>query len=99
MTKKEQDQHFKEFTERMKEILDRKGDDYSGKDRLSVFKTTAQICHTTAEMVVLDKIVTKVARLGTLFTSSKAPNNKSIEDNIVDLANYVILLYQVNKDK
>ena len=78
MTKKEQDQHFKEFTERMKEILDRKGDDYSGKDRLSVFKTTAQICHTTPEMVVLDE---------------------SIEDNIVDLANYVILLYQVNKDK
>jgi hypothetical protein len=37
-------------------------------------------------------MATKVARLGNLF-KGKTPNNESIDDSIIDLANYTFLLY------
>jgi len=36
-------------------------------------------------------IFTKLARLATFLNSGNAPNNESIEDSFVDIANYIIL--------
>ncbi len=36
-------------------------------------------------------IFTKLARLSTLLNSNKAPNNESIEDTFIDIANYLLL--------
>ena len=47
-------------------------------------------------------IATKLARLATLLNGRQKPNNESIEDSMVDIANYVILWkcdYQLNKGK
>jgi len=99
MTKKEQEAHLEEITTRMKVILLNKGNDYANIDRLSNFKLAGTISGLTAELNCLSLISTKVARLGVLLNSKKEPNNESIEDSVLDLANYSVLLLMILKDK
>lgn len=96
MTSKEQIEHYDKLMKELKVILTAKGDDYSGEDRLSNFKTVAGILKITPELSCLNLIATKVARLGTLLSSRSEPNNESIEDSIKDLINYSILLHMIN---
>lgn len=98
MNKDEQLKHFDATVARMRAILESKGDDYAGADRLSNFKNVGAMVRTSPETSCLDKIATKVARLGTLFASSDAPKNESIEDSVLDLANYAILLHMIVAD-
>ena len=95
MTLQEQEKHFNALVEELKGILIKKGDDYSGKDRLSNFKTAGAIAGITPEQNCLSLIATKVARLGNLLSTNKEPNNESIEDSIKDLINYSILLHML----
>lgn len=76
-----------------------KGDDYANQDRLSNFKLAGHICGLTAEQHCLAMIATKVARLGVLL-DPKAPKakNESIEDSVLDLANYAQLLNMIIVD-
>ena len=83
----------------MKEILFKKGNDYANTDRLSNFKLAGAICGLTAERNCLTLIATKVARLGVLLNTENKPNNESIQDSIVDLANYSVLLSMIMADK
>lgn len=76
----------------MAAILFSKGDDYANEDRLSNFKLAGNICGLTPDQNCLSLIATKVARLGVLLKSDKNPNNESIRDSILDLANYAALL-------
>lgn len=99
MTKQEQEQHFNEVMEAMRKTLLSKGDDYANSDRLSNFKLAGGISGLNAELNCLSLISTKVARLGVLLNSDKAPNNESINDSVLDLANYAILLSMILKDK
>ena len=99
MTQEEQVKHFELLTNQMKEILFKKGNDYANTDRLSNFKLAGSICQLKAEQNCLSLIATKVARLGVLISSDKEPNNESIQDSILDLANYSILLSMILKDK
>lgn len=99
MTKEEQAKHFEEITSKMKEILLKKGNDYANNDRLSNFKLAGSICGLKAEQSCLSLIATKVARLGVLLNSDKEPNNESIQDSVLDLANYSILLSMILADK
>jgi len=98
MTQEEQVKHFEELTTQMKNILFKKGNDYANQDRLSNFKLAGSICGLKAEQNCLSLIATKVARLGVLLGSNKEPNNESIQDSILDLANYSILLSMILKD-
>ena len=98
MNKKEQLEHFDAAVAKMRGILESKGDDYAGEDRLSNFKIVGSSVRTSAETSCLDKISTKVVRLGTLFASEQPPKNESIEDSIIDLANYAILLHMIVSD-
>lgn len=98
MTKKEQIEVFDIFVSQMREILLSKGDDYANQDRLSNFKYAGQICGMRPELNCLNLIATKVARLGVLLNSEKAPNNESIQDSILDLANYAALLQMIYVD-
>jgi hypothetical protein len=99
MTKEEQEKHFNEMTEQMRTILLSKGDDYANTDRLSNFKLAGNISGLNAELNCLSLISTKVARLGVLLNSDKTPNNESVLDSVLDLANYSILLSMILKDK
>lgn len=90
---------FDATVERMRNIMFKKGNDYSGIDRLSNFKLGGAIIGLSAEQQCLALISTKVARLGTLITGNKTPNNESIDDSILDLANYTLLLQMLIIDK
>ena len=100
MTKKEQIAHFGYITGKMEKVLFSKGDDYANTDRLSNFKLAGAITGGNASTNCLNLIATKVARLGVLLNSDKEPNNESIEDSVLDLANYSVLLWMIiNENK
>lgn len=99
MTKEVQKQQLEEFQSKMKEILFKKSSDYSTKDALSNFKGTALATNQSPEMVALTLIGIKVSRLGVLLNQSEAPKNESIEDSLIDLANYTFLLKCILYDK
>ena len=99
MTKTDQEQYFDEVIEKMRNTLLSKGNDYANEDRLSNFKLAGSICGLKAELNCLSLISTKVARLGVLLNSNKEPNNESVQDSVLDLANYSILLSMILKDK
>ena len=97
MTKEEQQEFFDEYINKMRDVLLNKGDDYANTDRLSNFKMAGQIAGGNAQLNCLNLIATKVARLGVLLNSNDAPKNESINDSIMDLANYAMLLAMINK--
>ena len=75
-----------------------KGNDYANEDRLSNFKLAGSICGLTPEQNCLSLIATKVARLGVLL-GGKEPSNESIDDSLLDLANYAVLLACLREEK
>ena len=98
MTKEKQVELVNEITEQMRNTLLNKGDDYANTDRLSNFKLAGGIAGGNAKINCLNLIATKVARLGVLLNSKDAPKNESINDSVLDLANYAILLSMILKD-
>lgn len=99
MNKKEQEKHNEEFFAKQKAIFDKKGNDYADEDRLSNFKYAASITQLKPEQVILVMVAIKVARLGVLLSeNNRGPENESISDSIVDLANYSVLLNAVLED-
>lgn len=95
MTREEQLQIFNSFVGQMGDILVKKGKDYGNEDCLSNFKLAGTIAGLTPELNCLSLIATKVARLGVLLNSKNDPNNESIDDSVLDLANYAILLHML----
>jgi len=92
MTIEQQQHHFERMINKMAEVMMSKGNDYANTDRLSNFKTAGAIVGVSAEINCLSLIATKVARLGVLLNSKGEPNNESIRDSVLDLANYAVLL-------
>lgn len=99
MTTQQQTEAFDAFVAKMKATLLSKGDDYAEQqDRLSNFKAVAAITNTTPQLACLNLIATKVARLSTLLNSPNPPKNESIDDSILDLANYAVLLHMIQSE-
>lgn len=92
MTHKIQKLFFADFVRKMEDIMFKKGNDYANEDRLSNFKLAGAISGGSAELNCLNLIATKTARLGVLLNTGKKPDNESISDTILDLANYGVLL-------
>lgn len=99
MTREEQEKQFKELVSKMETTLLKKGNDYSNVDRLSNFKLAGNISGLKPEVQCLSLIATKVARLGVLLNSDKEPNNESVQDSVLDLCNYGLLLSMILSDK
>ena len=99
MTKEQQEKHFEEMISQMRDILLKKGADYSNADKLSNFKLAGSISGLNAELNCLSLISTKVARLGVLLNSKSKPNNESIQDSVLDLANYSVLLSMILSER
>lgn len=97
MNLKDQVSFFDGFVSRMRETMLKKGNDYSGADRLSNFKLGGAIIGLSGSKQALALISTKVARLGQLI-DGKIPNNESKDDTLLDLANYTILLAMLEHD-
>ena len=99
MNRNEQIDLFKEFTKQQLDILIKKSKDYSGDfDVLSNFKKVANIRGTEYLEPILVLINTKIVRLNNLL-GKKEPKNESIDDTLIDLCNYVFLLYCLLGDK
>lgn len=99
MTAEDQKKLFNYFIEKQKHILMSKSSDYANEDILSNFKLAGNICNIGPEMNCLSLIATKVARLGVLLNSKEVPKHESIDDSILDLANYTFLLKCLISDK
>ena len=96
MDKNQQIECFNQMVERQREIMLSKGDDYANEDRLSNFKSAAYICGLTPAQHCLAMIATKVARLGVLLDpKAGTPKHESVQDSILDLANYAQLLNMI----
>jgi hypothetical protein len=98
MNKQEQEAFFNAFVEKMRATMLAKGDDYAGQDRLDNFKRAGAITGIGAPMQCLSLIATKVARLSSLVGGNKDPRNESVDDSILDLANYSVILAMVIQD-
>lgn len=98
MTLQEQEAAFDKIILEMREIIFKKGNDYANADRLSNFKLAGNICGLDAEINCLSLIATKVARLGVLLNSDSKPNNESVNDSLIDLANYAVLLHMIRNE-
>ncbi len=92
MTQEEQLKEFDSFVQKAKVIMTKKGSDYANEDILSNFKLAGSICGLSPEINCLSLIAVKVARLGVLLSSDKAPENESVVDSVDDLQIYAFLL-------
>lgn len=83
----------------MASMIFKKGDDYANDtDRLINFKRSAFVLGEEPEKAALHQIANKVARIGELL-KGKTPVNESMDDSVLDLANYTVLLAMILAEK
>lgn len=95
MTKAEYLEFFQQQTSRMFEITKAKNADYAGdKDPFANFTMVEQLGIATTEQGFLTRMTDKLSRLVNLLQPGRSAQVKdeSIEDTLLDLANYSILL-------
>jgi hypothetical protein len=84
--------YFNAVLDQMRSIHDRKVADYaSAQNPYSNFEMSAEVAGVPVETVFRVLIGVKLARLAELLNNAKTPNNESIDDSIIDLANYAAL--------
>lgn len=77
--------------EEMEQVVTSKAHDYAKDDNVfSNFEFAAEVAGISVEQEFAVMIATKVARLRELL-GGKVPNNESIDDTLLDLANYAAL--------
>ena len=79
---------------RLSQIHDKKNDDYAKASPYENFERSALVSSwftNDQDKAFVVLIATKLARLATLLSSNKEPNNESINDSFDDLAMYCIL--------
>lgn len=75
------------------ELLRNKSNDYAeGGDAFLNFKTAAQIAGISPEQTLLTLLGMKISRLTQLIGKGKSAKNESVEDTMLDVINYVVLL-------
>jgi len=90
---KRQEKIIDEFLMKMKDLLIKKGHDYSGlEDTLKNFKINEDI-GISAELSIFIRLGDKYMRLKNFFKQKELKVDEKIEDTLVDLANYAALLY------
>lgn len=83
-----------------KETLKKKANDYAGDDCLSNFKKSALICSVSPEKVFEIMLAIKLCRIVEL-SGGKVAKNESMDDTLMDMANYAKLYraYLMEKNK
>ena len=98
MNAADQEKFFKSFTDAMGNILLKKRNDYAKEDVLSNFKEVGHILNMPPEKVALTLMGVKISRLGTLLQGGIVAQNESVQDSVMDLANYCFLLASLIED-
>ena len=97
MTKNEYMEFHRDCCQRMMDITRRKNHDYSGGDKSTDpfmnFTAVERMGICSTEQGFLTRMMDKMARISTLSTGTQAQvRDESVEDTLLDLANYSILL-------
>ena len=81
-------------------LLDKKNQDYSNEDNVHAnFEDMCMMCYVLdinvqeARGCIMFEIVKKIRRLWKIIKSNRNPVNESLKDSVVDLHNYIDLLY------
>ncbi len=75
------------------DLMRSKSNDYAeGGDAFLNFKTAAQIAGISPEQTLLTLLGMKMSRLTQLISKGKKAKNESVEDTMLDIINYVVLL-------
>ena len=86
---------FIESLEKMKKVHILKNEDYADPtnpfSNFDVSEYCISLYQNNRDKTFVWPIATKLARLATLLNSKAKPNNESIEDTMIDIANYVLL--------
>ena len=86
-----------EFFRKCQSILTSKANDYACEDDVfSNFKTAALICKVPVDKIFLMALTIKIVRVSELL--EKTNKNESLEDSLMDLANYACLMALYRKD-
>lgn len=73
-------------------ILVRKNKDYAPGDEFSNFIGAAQFAGIRTDEAIMSQLGIKWTRLESLMETGAKPENESIEDNLMDLAGYALIL-------
>jgi hypothetical protein len=86
-------QDTQQLLDRCIELLRSKANDYAeGGDAFLNFKTAAQIAGISPEQTLLTLLGMKLSRLTQLVGKGKTARNESVEDTMLDVINYIVLL-------
>ena len=90
--------YFDETLAKMLRIHDAKNEDYAAGDNpFANFEITAKASGLSVDRVLLTMIGVKTARLVSLLGNEADPNFESIDDSILDLANYAAIWHAWRK--
>ena len=93
-------QDTQKLFDRCVELMRNKSNDYAeGGDAFLNFKTAAQIAGISPEQTLLTLLGMKLSRLTQLVSKGKKAKNESVEDTLLDLINYVVLLRGMIKEQ
>ena len=102
MNRKEFTKLHASFCDKIKEITAKKNADYTGAtdDPFANFKTTEHLGICTAEQAFLTRMTDKMTRIATFVKKGTLQvADESVEDTLLDLSNYAILLACYIKSK
>lgn len=86
--------------DRCVQLMSAKSHDYAeSKDAFLNFKTAAQLAGISPEQTLLTLLGMKLSRLTQLVGKSKQPKNEALEDTMIDVINYTLLLRGMIKER
>lgn len=84
---------FKETLKKMEEIMLAKNHDYSGEvDAFRNFKMVEQLGISSVEQGLLVRMTDKLSRVSNLLGKEGKVLDEKVEDTLLDLANYAVIL-------
>jgi len=85
-------ERIKENTQKMVDIAVKKNQDYSGAEPFQHFMLVERLGVTSAEKGIVVRMCDKVSRIANLLEKDAAVVDESIQDTLLDLANYALIL-------
>jgi hypothetical protein len=88
-------QNFRDAIENMYTTVDKKNQDYSGnaKEAFKNFLMCERLGICSTEAGILVRMSDKLSRAGTLIHQTNAVQDEKLQDTLLDLAAYAIILY------
>jgi len=90
----------KKSQEKGLELMKIKNADYSGiVNRFKNFDIAGDICNISSEKGILVRMADKIIRVGNLLDTDAQVKDETIEDTLIDLSNYSLILLAKLKQK